>query len=152
MDEISVKVTTYWSHVRPAPTMQATTRTTHSDGTRFEREASYARAVRIGTHVAVSGTAPIGPDGTLHPGDTYAQTVAAIEKALAAAESLGACRQDVIRTRLLLAPDAVWQEAARAHGEAFAGVDPANTTYFVAGFIPDVLVELELDAVLPTPG
>ncbi len=37
----------------------------------------------------------------------------------------------------------------RAHGEAFAGVDPANTTYFVAGFIPEgVLVEVELDAIV----
>ena len=39
-----------------------------------------------------------------------------------------------------------------AHAEAFAGVAPANTTYFVSGFIPDgVLVEVELDAVLAEP-
>jgi enamine deaminase RidA (YjgF/YER057c/UK114 family) len=50
---------------------------------------------------------------------------------------------------MLLAPDAAWEDAVRAHGEAFAGVNPANTTYFVAGFIPDVLVEIELDALLP---
>jgi enamine deaminase RidA (YjgF/YER057c/UK114 family) len=127
-------------------------RTTHSDGTDFERQASYARAVRTGGHIAVSGTAPIGPDGTLFPGDTYAQTRAAIDKALAAAEALGARPADVMRTRLLLAPAAVWQEAVRAHGEAFAGIDPANTTYFVAGFIPDVLVEVELDALVADPG
>ncbi len=127
-------------------------RTTHTDGTVFEREASYARAVRIGRHVAVSGTAPIGPRGTLHPGDTYRQSRAAIAKALEAAASLGAERGDVIRTRLLLAPDAVWKDAARAHGEAFSGINPANTTYFVAGFIPDVLVEFELDALVSDPG
>jgi enamine deaminase RidA (YjgF/YER057c/UK114 family) len=127
------------------------TRTTHTDGSVFEREGSYARAVRIGRHVAVSGTAPIGPAGTLHPGDAYRQTQAAIVKALEAAASLGAAPADVIRTRLLLAPDAVWEDAVRAHGEAFSGVNPANTTYFVAGFIPDVLVEFELDAVLPDP-
>ena len=39
-----------------------------------------------------------------------------------------------------------------AHREAFAGVDPANTTYFVSGFIPEgVLVEVELDAIVPEP-
>ena len=124
-------------------------RATYSEGSRFEREASYARAVRSGRHVAVSGTAAIGPEGTLHPGDTYAQTCAAIEKALDAAAALGADRADVIRTRMLLAPDAAWEGAVRAHGEAFAGVNPANTTYFVARFIPDVLVEIELDALLP---
>ena len=130
--------------------MQAT-RTTHSDGSVFERQASYARAVRIGRHVAVSGTAPIGPQGTLHPGDTYRQSLAAIAKALEAAASLGAEPGDVIRTRLLLAPGAVWEDAVRAHGEVFSGVNPANTTYFVAGFIPDVLVEFELDALVSDP-
>ena len=53
----------------------------------------------------------------------------------------------MIRTRLLLADGSDWHAAVRAHGEAFAGIDPANTTYFVAGFIPEgVLVEVELDA------
>ena len=123
-------------------------RTTHSSGTAFEERASYSRAVRIGSHVAVSGTAPIGPDGVLHPGDTYRQTATAIEKALAAAAALGAAPGDVIRTRMLLSPEAAWEEAVRAHGEAFSGVAPANTTYLVAGFIPDVLVEIELDAIV----
>ena len=40
----------------------------------------------------------------------------------------------------------------RAHGEAFAAIAPANTTYIVAGFIPDVLVEVELDAIVPDAG
>jgi hypothetical protein len=45
-----------------------------------------------------------------------------------------------------------WQGAAQAHAEAFAGVEPAKTTYFVSGFIPDgVLVEVELDAVVTEP-
>lgn len=127
-------------------------RVTHSDGSRFERAYSYSRAVRAGQHVAVSGTAPIGPEGVLHPGDTYAQAQVSIDKALAAAAALGATPQDVVRTRLLLAPDAVWEEAVRAHGEAFEGIDPANTTYFVTGFIPDVLLEFELDAILPERG
>ena len=124
------------------------TRVTHSDGTVFEERASYSRAVRAGAHVAVSGTAPMGPEGVLHPGDTYRQTVVAIGKALGAAAALGAAPTDVIRTRMLLAPGAAWEDAVRAHGEAFAGISPANTTYVVAGFIPDVLVEIELDAIV----
>jgi len=96
----------------------------------------------------VSGTAPLGPEGVLHPGDTYGQTGVAIAKALAAAAALGAAPDDVIRTRMLLAPAASWEEAVQAHGEAFAGICPANTTFLVAGFIPDVLVEIELDAIV----
>ena len=119
------------------------------DGSEFERLAGYARAVRIGERVAVSGTAALSDGVLLHPGDAYAQTAEAIAKALAAAAELGAAVADVIRTRLLLAEGSDWHAAVRAHGEAFAGIDPANTTYFVAGFIPEgVLVEVELDAIV----
>lgn len=121
-------------------------RSTYREGGGFEEAAAYSRAVRIGPHVAVSGTA--ARDG----GDTYAQTTEAIARALAAAAELGAGRGDVLRTRLLLAVGCDWEGAVAAHREAFAGVDPANTTYYVAGFIPEgVLVEVELDAVVPAP-
>jgi enamine deaminase RidA (YjgF/YER057c/UK114 family) len=121
-------------------------RRTYREGGGFEEAAAYSRAVRIGQHVAVSGTAP------REGGDAYAQAREAIGRALAAAGELGAAKQDVLRTRLLLAPGCDWEGAVRAHAEAFAGVDPANTTYFVSGFIPeDVLVEFELDAVVLEP-
>lgn len=119
------------------------------DGSEFERLAGYARAVRVGAHVAVSGTAALSEGVVLHPGDAYGQTREAIAKALGAAAELGASVADVIRTRLLLADGCDWHAAVRAHGEQFAGIDPANTTYFVAGFIPEgVLVEVELDAIV----
>lgn len=121
-------------------------RKTFREGGGFEEAAAYSRAVRIGQHVAVSGTA------AREGGDAYAQTREALGRALAAARELGAGREDVLRTRLLLAPECDWEGAVRAHRETFAGVDPANTTYFVSGFIPEgVLVEVELDAIVPEP-
>ena len=118
----------------------------------FGETAAYSRAVRFGRHVVVSGTAPLADGVVLHEGDSYLQTKAAIDRALDAAAELGATRNDVVRTRLLLAPDCDWREAVRAHAEAFAGVDPANTTYFVGGLIPEgALVEVELDAALDAP-
>jgi len=114
----------------------------------FEEVAAYSRAVRIDRQVAVSATAAIDGGDVVHRGDTYRQTLTALERALAAAAELGAPKAMTLRTRLLLAVDANWEEAARAHQEVFAGINPANATYFVAGFIPDgVLVEVELDAV-----
>lgn len=125
------------------------TRLTLRDGGGFEEAAAYSRAVRIGAHIAVSGTAPMSDGVVLHPGDVYEQTRVAIEKALASAAELGAAREAVIRTRMLLAAGCDWEAAVRAHREAFAGIDPANTSYYVAGFIPEgVLVEFELDAVV----
>jgi enamine deaminase RidA (YjgF/YER057c/UK114 family) len=118
-----------------------------SGGSGFETTAGYSRAVRQGEHIAVSGTAALGPGGVLYPDDPYAQAVDAIGRALAAAAELGATRETVLRTRLLLAPGCDWQEVIRAHREAFNGDGPANTTYYVAGFVPrGVLVEVELDA------
>jgi enamine deaminase RidA (YjgF/YER057c/UK114 family) len=97
----------------------------------FGETVGYSRAVRVGTHIAVSGTAPLENGRVQHAGDSYRQTQLAIRLALDAAAELGAERDDVVRTRMLLAPDCDWREAARAHAEAFAGVDPANTTYYV---------------------
>ena len=121
-------------------------RRTYREGGGFEEAAAYSRAVRIGQHVAVSGTA------ARKGGDAYVQAREAIGRALEAAGELGAAKEDVLRTRLLLAPGCDWEGAVRAHAEAFAGIDPANTTYFVSGFIPEgVLVEFELDAVVLEP-
>jgi len=44
-------------------------------GSPFESHIGFSRAVRVGQIVAVSGTAPIAPDGTVaSPGDVYGQT------------------------------------------------------------------------------
>jgi enamine deaminase RidA (YjgF/YER057c/UK114 family) len=128
------------------------TRERFREGGGFQDAAAYSRAVRIGGHVAVSGTAALGADGVLHSGDAYRQAGEAIRRALAAAGELGAEPGDVLRTRLLLAPGTDWEGVLRAHREAFAGIEPANTTYFVSGFVPSgVLVEVELDAVVEDP-
>ena len=121
-------------------------RQTFREGGGFEEAAAYSRAVRLGQHVAVSGTA------ARSGGDAYTQTTEALDRALAAARELGAGREDVLRSRLLLADGCDWEGVLRAHRDAFAGVEPANTTYFVSGFIPEgVLVEVELDAIIPEP-
>jgi enamine deaminase RidA (YjgF/YER057c/UK114 family) len=125
----------------------------YRDGSRFETVAAYARAARHGSTIVVSGTAAMGPDGAaLHPGDTYAQTTVAFAKALEAVAALGGTRETVFRTRVYLVPEADWQGAVRAHQEAFAGVDPANTTVYAAAFIPaGALVEVEVEAGVAVP-
>lgn len=122
----------------------------YREGAGFEEVAGYSRAARHGNRIAVSGTGDLAADGKVgHPGDTYGQTRASLERALAAVERLGGRREDVIRTRLYLVERAAWREAVRAHKELLGGVDPANTTFFVAGFVAEeMLVEVEVDAEL----
>ena len=120
-----------------------------SSGLPFELRIGFSRAVRVGHIVAISGTAPIAPDGGVAaPGDVYGQTrrcLAIVTKAVADA---GLTLQSVIRTRVMLTDMTRWEEAARAHGEVFAGIKPASTFVEVNGFInPDWLVEIEADCV-----
>jgi enamine deaminase RidA (YjgF/YER057c/UK114 family) len=118
----------------------------YREGGGFEEAAAYSRAVRQRGHVAVSGTASPGAGGA------YEQAREVIARALAAAERLGAGREDVLRTRLLLAPGCDVDAVVRAHAEAFRGAEPANTTYFVGGLVPEgALVEVELDAIIDEP-
>ena len=123
------------------------------DGSSFEDLAGYARAVRRGDVIAVSGTtANDGHGNALHPGDTAGQTEAALRHALGAVDALGGTIDDVVRTRLLLAPGADWQAAAGVHARLLGAVRPANTTLFVHALVgPDFLVEVEVEAVI-TPG
>jgi enamine deaminase RidA (YjgF/YER057c/UK114 family) len=120
----------------------------HRDGGGWEQKAGYSRAVRRGGRIAVSGTTANGDGGrALHPGDSYGQTLVALERAVAALNALGGDLEDVIRTRVYLAPGADWEEAARAHAVVVGSVAPANTMLYVARLIGDgFLVEVELEA------
>jgi enamine deaminase RidA (YjgF/YER057c/UK114 family) len=120
-----------------------------SSGSPFESRIGISRAVRIGNIVAVAGTAPLTDGKTAHPGDVYAQTKRCIEIMLEALATAGGSAQHVIRTRVLLTDIATWQDAARAHNEAFGAIRPANTIVEISRFIdPEWLVETELDAVV----
>jgi enamine deaminase RidA (YjgF/YER057c/UK114 family) len=124
----------------------------HRDGGGWESAAGYARAVRRGTRIEVSGTTVSGR-GPEAERETHRQTTEAIDRALAAVDALGGSREDVVRTRIFLAPGADWREAAAAHADRLGAVAPANTTLFVAGLIGDALVEVEVEAeVLPGAG
>ena len=126
------------------------TRQNISSGSKYEPTIGFSRAVKVGNIIAVSGTAPIGADGKLAgPGDAYLQTKRCIEIAAAALEKAGASLKDVVRTRLLLTNIKDWENAAKAHGEAFGEIRPACTFAQVAALIdPGWLVEMEFDAIV----
>lgn len=119
-------------------------------GSPLEPIIGFSRAVRVGSHIAVGGTAPIGPDGNCAGvGDIVIQTrrcLEIIEKALAEA---GATFTDVTRTRILLTRITDWQAVAKIHGEVFRTIRPVTTVVEVSRFVdPDWLIEIEIDAIL----
>jgi enamine deaminase RidA (YjgF/YER057c/UK114 family) len=106
----------------------------------------YSRAVRVGPHVHVAGTAPIMPNDADPPADAYGQAKRCLEIIVAALEQLGATPEHVVRTRLYVTAADDWPEVGRAHGEVFASVKPASAMV-VAGLLdPRWRVEIEVDA------
>ena len=109
----------------------------------------FSRAVRVGAHVYVAGTAPIMAGGGDPPADAYGQTRRCLEIILAALADAGASAEDVVRTRVYATSADYFADVARAHGEVFADVRPANAYIVVRGFVdPRWLVELEADALI----
>ena len=121
-------------------------------GAPWESQVGYCRAIRVGTHVYLAGTAPIDEAGNVvAPGDAYAQAkqcFTIIQKAL---RSLGADCDAVVRTRMLVTDIQRWQLFAQAHQEFFAHHPPVTTMVEVKALIdPAMLIEVEAEAILST--
>jgi enamine deaminase RidA (YjgF/YER057c/UK114 family) len=114
----------------------------------YESSIGFSRAIRVGDLVAVSGTAPVWPDGEVDP-DPAAQARRCFEIALGALADLGGRPEDVIRTRqYVVSPDDA-DAVGAVHGEVFGTIRPATAMVEVKALIdPDMLVEIEADAVL----
>lgn len=121
-----------------------------SSGAIFEEQIGFSRAVRVGPHIAVSGTAPIALGGGVAcPGDLYGQTLRCLEIIEKAIVEAGGKREHVIRTRIYLKDMQGWENAGRAHGEFFRDIRPASTMIQIVQAIdPAWLVEIEADAIV----
>jgi enamine deaminase RidA (YjgF/YER057c/UK114 family) len=109
----------------------------------------YSRAIRVGPHVHVAGTAPIMPGETDPPTDPYAQAKRCLEIIVAALKEVGAGPEHVVRTRAYLTSADDWKEVGRAHGEVFAEVLPASAMIVVSSLLdPRWLVEIEAEALV----
>ncbi len=119
-------------------------------GAPWEKIVGYCRAVRVGAHVAVTGTAAVGENGeVVAVGDAYAQTKRCLEIIERALRDAGAGLGDVVRTRIFVTDISQWEAVGRAHGEMFGEIFPATTMVEVSALIdPDMLVEIEADAIV----
>lgn len=122
-------------------------RTLALSGTVWEPMAGYSRAVRKGDRVYVSGTTATHGSHAIGGADAAAQTHFCIDKIAGALQSLGGRLDDVVRTRVFVANvERDWEAVARAHGERFGHILPANTMVQAPLIGDEYLVEIEADA------
>jgi enamine deaminase RidA (YjgF/YER057c/UK114 family) len=129
-----------------------TQRITVSTDTPWEAIVGYARAVRVGSIVHVSGTTAVDSEGNIVGiGDPYLQTLQILKNTEAALQAVGAKRQDVVRTRIYVTDIENWKMVGKAHGEFFRDIRPATSMVQVSRLIsPDLLVEIETEAIIDT--
>jgi enamine deaminase RidA (YjgF/YER057c/UK114 family) len=122
-------------------------------GAVWEDQVAYSRAVRVGPWVSVSGTSAATEDGPPVGGDDAgAQAREVLRRIQAALEGAGAGLEHVVRTRMYVTDISRWEEVGRVHGEVFRDIRPATSMVEVSRLIePDLLVEIEADAVVPDP-
>ncbi|MBA3320070.1 MAG: RidA family protein [Pyrinomonadaceae bacterium] len=119
-----------------------------SSGVKWESIVGYARAVRVGDRIYVTGTTATDEQGEIvGVGDAYAQTVQTIRNIETALMRLDAGLEHVVRTRMFVTDISRWDEYGRAHGEFFRDILPATTMVEVARLIDErMLIEIEADA------
>ncbi|MBB5331297.1 RidA family protein [Tunturiibacter gelidoferens] len=112
----------------------------------FEPIIGFSRAVRIGNHIHVSGTGPVGADAA----DVSEQTHRCLDLIATALNNAGSSVEHVYRTRMYLTRAEDWEAVGHVHGKFFGQIRPAATMVVAAALLnPTWRIEIEADAWIP---
>jgi aryl-alcohol dehydrogenase-like predicted oxidoreductase/enamine deaminase RidA (YjgF/YER057c/UK114 family) len=117
-------------------------------GTIWEDLAGFSRATKEGNRVLISGTTATHKDRLIGGNDPAAQTHFIIDKIEGVIQSFGGQLDNVVRTRIYIQNLDDWEAIARAHGERFGDIQPANTMIRADIIGEEYLVEIEAEAML----
>lgn len=124
-------------------------RQTYTEGSPWEPIVGYARAVRIGNIIEISGTTATVNGEVVGKGDVYEQTTCILQKFEKVLKEMGGDMSDVIRTRIFCTDISQWEAIGKAHGAFFGEIKPTTGMYQISKLISDdLLVEIEATAIL----
>jgi enamine deaminase RidA (YjgF/YER057c/UK114 family) len=127
--------------------VRVVTRELFSTGSAYEPLIGCSRAVRSKNHLSISATAPLAADGkTTAAPDPYGQAKRCLEIIAGVIQQAGFSLADVVKTRVYFKTQADWEAIAKAHGEVFGTIRPANAFIQVVGFAsPEWHLEIEAE-------
>ncbi len=125
------------------------TRQNYTEGSPWEPIIGYARAVKIGNIIEISGTTATVNGEVVGKGDVYAQTKCILQKFENVLKQYGTSMNAVVRTRIFCTDITQWEAIGKAHGEFFSEIKPTTGMYQISKLISDdLLVEIEATAIL----
>ncbi|MEL7141307.1 MAG: RidA family protein [Cyanobacteria bacterium J06573_11] len=116
--------------------------------TPWEPRVGYCRALRAGSTIYLSGTAPIDDtSNTFAPNDAYAQACRCFEIIGNTLNTMDSGLHQVVRTRMYVTDISQWEAFGKAHQQFFGEHPPVTAMVEVKRLIsPDMLIEVEAEA------
>ena len=115
---------------------------------RFEEEAKFTRAIRVGDRIIVSGNVGAEADGSFSP-DAGRQAERCFEQILEYIGQLGGHSGDVVRVRMFVTDIADADAVTAAFSRALGHVRPTGTLVAIAAlYHPSWKVEIEAEAIV----
>lgn len=108
----------------------------------------YSQAIRLNNLVFTSGQIPLRPDGSLLEGDISAQTKQVLDNVKAVLEAAGSSLDHVIKSTCFLSDMNNFAAMNAVYETYFTSKPPARSTVEVARLPRDVLIEIEVVAVV----
>ena len=121
----------------------------YTEGTLWEPIIGYARALKIGNTIEISGTTATVNGEVVGKGDVYLQTKTILQKFEKILQELGAGMNDIVRTRIFCTDISQWEAIGKARGEFFSKIKPTTGMYQISKLIADdLLVDIEATAII----
>lgn len=109
----------------------------------------YSQAIQVGDFLYTSGQVALTPEGDIVDGGIREQTHQVLKNLTAILTAAETNLKNVIKTTVFLKNMNQFQEMNEVYGEYFNEHKPARSTVEVARLPKDVLVEIEVIALIP---